>query len=280
MRVGAGVAGCGADRERPAVAPPAPGVVRSDEHRFTAELPAGWHLAPESLTPQLTNPVEILSAGTVPDVGPEGGSCAHVPVAALERMGPQDAFVTVQERYGEPRFPPRRYPFVLPRRSGLTDAEVCAGRDRPLDFHWFGFNDAARGFHVLVVLGRDAARERRAEAEALLESLRFEPGPAGVRIDPDLAVPQRRHDPAHARGLPRAHRRADARPRGPVRVHGREPDGRVAAGRPGVPGARLPRPARERPAAAGRALDPELDPGPVRRMSQDTRSRRRSSRGS
>jgi hypothetical protein len=179
------LAGCGAEREWPAAAPIP---IRSEEHGFTAQLPSGWHLAPRTLTPALSNPVEILSAGTVAGMAADRDGCAQVPVGALERMGPQDAFVTVQERFGEPRFPARPHPFTLPPRSQGTDAQACVRDSKRLEFHWFGFRDAGRGFHVLVVLGRDAPPERRQQAEALLDSLRFEPGPPGVHLDPDLAV--------------------------------------------------------------------------------------------
>lgn len=182
------VAACGAEREtRVAATSPVP--VRSDEHRFTAALPAGWELASQSLTPRLTNPVEILSAGTVRDAAPRDGSCAHIPVGALERMGPKDVFVTVQERYGEPRFPDRPAHFALTGKVEYGDGGTCAPNEQQLEEYWFGFRDAGRGFHVLVVLGRDAPPERRQEALALLDSLRFEPGPPGVHLDPDMAMP-------------------------------------------------------------------------------------------
>jgi hypothetical protein len=177
------VAGCGADvdRVREAGTP-----VSVTERDFALDLPDGWHLSPESQTPELTQPVEILSAGTRPFGPPGEGSCAHVPVSALERMGPQDAFVTVLERYGSPAFPPRPEPFALPPRSDGIDAEACARNSTRLDFHWFGFRDAGRGFHVLVAFGAEAPAARRAEAVELLDSLRFEPGPEGVRLDSDL----------------------------------------------------------------------------------------------
>ena len=162
--------------------------VHSAEYRFTATLPAGWMLASRSLTPQLANPIEILSAGTVRDAPPSEGSCGHVPVGALERMGPRDVFVTVQERYGEPRFPARPDRFALPQRAEHNDATECARNGDRLDAYWFGFRDAWRGFHVLVALGRAAPPQRREEALALLDSLRFEPGPQGVHLDPDLAM--------------------------------------------------------------------------------------------
>jgi hypothetical protein len=182
------LAGCGAQDERPvAAATPVP--VRSDEYRFTAQLPAGWELASQSLTPRVSNPVEILSAGTVHDARPHEGSCAHVPVDALKRMGPQDAFVTVKERYGEAQFPPRPERFRLTGEVEHGDAATCAPNETQLDEYWFEFRDARRGFHVLVVVGRDAPPARHEEALALLDSLRFESGAAGVHLDPDLAMP-------------------------------------------------------------------------------------------
>jgi hypothetical protein len=183
----ASIAGC-ADEQAPRSSAPAPTGFSSAEHRFTAEIPAGWDVAPRSLTPHLRNPVEILSAGTVRDLRPAKGPCAHVPVGALERMGPEDVFVSVQERYGEPQFPDRPAHFTLPAAVPHTDAAECVRNGSSLEIHWFGFRDARRGFHVLVALGREAPQERRDEALDLLDSLRFAPGPPGVDLDPDRAV--------------------------------------------------------------------------------------------
>jgi len=188
--------GAGCADEQPARGRAAPArPFSSAAHGFTAAIPAGWEVAPRSLTPHLDNPVEILSTGTVRDLRPAKGRCAHVPVGALERMRPDDVFVSVQERYGEPRFPARPARFSLPSTGSHTDAEECARNGARLDIHWFGFREVRRGFHVLVALGREAPVERRKEALALLDSLRFEPGPAGVHLDPDRAVP------FHDRGL-------------------------------------------------------------------------------
>ena len=118
------LAGCGSEGG----ASPAP--VRNAEHRFTAVVPAGWELAGESLTPSLTNPVEILLASTIEDVRPTRGACAHQPVGALERMGPRDE----------------------------------------LEEYWFEFSDANRGFHVHVAFGPDAPAVRREQALALLRA--------------------------------------------------------------------------------------------------------------
>lgn len=181
------MAGCGAGVER-RVAASTPGRVRSAEHRFTAQLPAGWQLASQSLTPELTNPVEILSAGTVRDARPQEGSCAQLPVGALGRVGPRDVFVTVQERSGEARLPERPDRFTLTGKVEYDMAPACTPNEKRLDEYWFGFRDAGRGFHVLVAMGRQAPTERREEALALLDSLRFEPAPPGVPLDPDMTV--------------------------------------------------------------------------------------------
>lgn len=193
------LAGCSARAQEAA----APTPFSSSAHRFTAEIPAGWEVAAQSLTPQLRNPVEILAAGTVVrGARPRGGSCAHVPVGALERMGPRDAFVTVQERYGEPQFPERPARFTLPAADQRTDAAECAANGSRLDIYWFGFRDARRGFHVLVAFGREAPPERREQALALLDSLRFEPGPEGVHLDPDRTVAFSDHELSWQMPLP------------------------------------------------------------------------------
>jgi hypothetical protein len=179
-------AGCG---EEEAVRVGSPTPISSQEHGFTGTLPAGWELAAGSLTPSLSNPVEILSAGTRSGLRDLPGTSGNLPLSALEAMGPRDAFVTVQESHGNARFPERPAHFALPDEPEPTVPSWWADRNAPwLDVHWFDFGDARRDFYVLVAIGREAPRERRAEALALLDSLRFEPGPEGVRIDSDLAV--------------------------------------------------------------------------------------------
>lgn len=163
-----------------ATAAPAPAPERREvaEHDFSVRVPAGWHVAGESLTPKLTDPVEILAAGTLADLRPVEGECAHVPVGALEALGPRDAFVTVQERLGAGRFPPRPQSFALVGRVRHGSAQTCAQGERRLAEYWVEFADAGRRFHVLIAFGPQAPPERRREALALLDSLRFEPATA------------------------------------------------------------------------------------------------------
>jgi len=171
MLVVATLAGCGIEEVHSVAAPTQ---LRSAEHGFSAQVPDGWHVAPESLTPRLTNPVEIFSAGTAPVARPREGACAQVPVDALERVGPRDAFVTVQERFGAARFPDRAARFVLTGRV-VHDGATCAGNEAELEEYSIEFRDAGRSFHVLVAIGPSAPAERRDEVLALLDSLRFEP---------------------------------------------------------------------------------------------------------
>jgi hypothetical protein len=176
------LAGCGGGS---APATDAARTVRGDGVRYL--LPAGWHAASHSLTPHLTNPRELLSAGTGP-LPSTGGGCAQMPSAALHAMGPRDVLVTVQERLGSPAaFAPRPAHFVA---SGDTrsEAQACAGRRPPFRSYWFGFRDNGRGFHVLVAAGSDASRASVRRAFALLDSLRVAPR-RPVRIDGDDALP-------------------------------------------------------------------------------------------
>jgi hypothetical protein len=158
----------------------------------TYRVPAGWHVAPRSLTPQLTNPHELFTAGTGRlDARP--GRCAHMPSAALAAMSDHDVLVTVQERVGsDSGFPPRPQHFGLDG-SRRSDAAACAGPHPAFASYWSGFRDHGRGFHVLVAVGRSAPRARVREALAILDSMRSA-ARRPVRMDPDDAIPE--HDVA------------------------------------------------------------------------------------
>jgi hypothetical protein len=121
MAVVGAVAGCGGGDQ-----PAAAGgwrVVRGDGIRYL--LPGDWRAAAHSLTPQLSNPRQLLAAGTGPL--PAGGECAHLPSAALRAMGTHDVLVNVQERLGSTAtFPIRPAHF---KATGDTRSEAidCAG---------------------------------------------------------------------------------------------------------------------------------------------------------
>jgi hypothetical protein len=150
---------------------------RSADWGYAVSFPESWQRATETLTPELTEPREILALGTFPLSYGER-DCAHVPKSALERMSEEDAFLTLQERGADPGaewvdFPSRPARFAFePGRS--SEAAYCVGGPVRFIDHWFGFTDAERHFHVEVALGR-AAAELRQEAYRILDTLRFDP---------------------------------------------------------------------------------------------------------
>lgn len=151
-------------------------------HGLSVELPAGWQAARTSLTPSLRDPREVMSVGTFP-LRYRRGMCAQFPSGTLEELGPSDAFVTIQERGLDPSsrwpdFPPRPARFG-PELGGASEVEACVKNTRFRD-HWFGFTDGGRHFYALVVFGLQASQAVRAQAWAILDSLRVDP-----QVQPD-----------------------------------------------------------------------------------------------
>jgi hypothetical protein len=107
--------------------PPAWTTYYDQEGRFSIRYPAAWERSIQSLTPGLTDPREIVSVGSY-HMRPGGELCAHLPVNALEDLGPEDAFLTVQER-AQPHlaaYPPRPIHFDLGEPTeGSTASSVC-----------------------------------------------------------------------------------------------------------------------------------------------------------
>jgi hypothetical protein len=178
-----GIAACGGDDEVPAGRDDrALADARLDRRVEGARgvavvLPVGWRAANESLTPALTDPREVLAVATFPLRHRESG-CAHVAGAALSDLGPQDAFVTLQERGLDPGstwpdFPARPARFG-PSLGVRSEAAACVPSARFTD-HWFGFTDADRHFHVLVAFGPDASPAVRDQAWRVLDSLQIDP---------------------------------------------------------------------------------------------------------
>lgn len=136
-------------------------------HRVQLHLEPGWQAAERSLTPDLLNPKELLSVGTL---AMKPGSCATVPSRTVEAMRPGDALITIQERAeGRPEdYPPRPKSFRV--RPSIDNFE-CAPQDLKVDS--FVFREAGRHFYVLVVVDRGAPVD---EAERILNT--FEAMPA------------------------------------------------------------------------------------------------------
>jgi hypothetical protein len=131
-------------------------------------LGPGWELADENLTPMLTEPGELFSAGTGPM--PDGGKdCATVPEAAIEAMAPDDALVSVQEEGGTTEgFPERPQSFAWEDGQQSTFQSCIEGG---ASLRGFRFRDGGRGFYAYVAVGSEASSERVDEALEILNSL-------------------------------------------------------------------------------------------------------------
>jgi hypothetical protein len=178
------VTGCGSESQTERAAPASERWrVEVDRNRgYSVELPSGWIRATGKLTPQITEPLEILTVATLPiaDVG-RYDMCGPGSRPALAAFTEKDALVTVQEsgrgalRINPLSHPPRPdhfRPEDFPDGSTFTD---CFVGDLPVEDHWFGFADAGRAFHVLVIIGRAAPNHVRHAAWSVLDRLRFDP---------------------------------------------------------------------------------------------------------
>jgi hypothetical protein len=156
---------------------------------FSVSYPDGWNVAEQNLTPQLSEPVEILSLGTFPlragrDID-DGLRLFDAPVApkALEDMTSTDAFLSLQESgAGVTGFGARpdhfgplgcdesiygcRQPKELP----------AALREAPFRAWWIPFTDAGRAFYLFVAIGNDAPAVLRDQTWQVADSLSILPG--------------------------------------------------------------------------------------------------------
>lgn len=149
----------------------------SAESGYTVALPEGWMLAPETLTPHLGNPSELLSIGTY-GLRPGGENCAQVPVNALEDLGATDAFASIYERrrgHGFVARPEHLESLATPAhdRSHLEAPDCLEDPDKPMSMWWFSFADGGRGFYALVALGPEASSETRATLWEILDRVDF-----------------------------------------------------------------------------------------------------------
>ena len=153
---------------RAAGSAPDPGTARvaiaSQHFGFSASLPQGWKRAPKRLVPLLM-PREVLSVGTAPMPPGGGGNCGREPVAALARMRPGDALVSIQEYAVTRRMRARlRLGETYPLLSSYSSADRLGLRryasvhlnSEPGPRFWsatLSFRDGGRVFDALVYLG-------------------------------------------------------------------------------------------------------------------------------
>lgn len=167
-----------------AVKPPAP-----RRAGFTVTIPAGWRRSAQVLT-GTSDPHEILAAGTFTMRPPTGYSPAcdnQLPTTVVDAMGPGDAFVWLLERNGgDVGAPARPAHFNDGTVLRLNDCGPALAR-RQQRLYWGSFHDAGRVFYAGVLFGPDVSSTRRAEAYAILDSVRFARLSALPDVDATLA---------------------------------------------------------------------------------------------
>ena len=174
LALGATLGGCGDARQAgdTATARNESLVYRNVERGFAVAHPKTWILATRRLTPNLADPKELVAVATF-DSPPGGDRCSHMPVAAVEAMGPNDALIVVFER--QPPWPASGYP---PRSELDVVLEAntnrfCVPAEGRLDA-WTTFSDAGRAFYLLAAVGPEASARTRAELRRIVASLQFE----------------------------------------------------------------------------------------------------------
>jgi hypothetical protein len=179
----------------------------------TVLLPRGWRIAREPLTPALSDPHEVLAAGTGPM--PPGGPCAEVPTRAILASAPRGAFVALLERSasapgsGLRYYPSRPARYTLPPAAAARPSFQCVGR-APLRVWWRPFRENGRAFYLLVSIGTMASPSIRREALAVVNSLRLAPGRT-VGVGPWLRLPADWNSRSYSRPARQVLRAATAR---------------------------------------------------------------------
>jgi hypothetical protein len=173
---------CGHENEK-ATTPPGtatqPAAARTlyqdTEGRFSIRYPAGWIRATESLTPHLSDPREIVSIGTY-TMRPGGELCEHLPANALEDIGPEDAFLSIEERAAPHLavYPARPTQFTLGKPNEDFDGVGCVRDPNGLLQWWLSFRDGSRAFYALVALGKSASEETRQQLVETLNSFQVD----------------------------------------------------------------------------------------------------------
>jgi hypothetical protein len=169
-------------------------VLHDEANGYVVTVPnEGWQVADQNLTPWLSAPTEILSAGTSalpvsknPDDGLRPFDAPVAP-AALAAMTSTDAFISLQEAVpvGAPHDD-------RPTSFRTAPARACCSEqagDYPFTWWWFPFIDQGRAFYLFVAIGNDATTATVDQTWSAADSLSFVPGPTGSASEPPSTSP-------------------------------------------------------------------------------------------
>jgi len=140
-----------------------------DDHGLSISYPPAWQAASSTVAPALVDPVIPLALGTY-DFPSEG--CGMAPGAALQALGPKDAFVAVYvgtgavfQKTGLER--PSRFGPDLPWYTG---ARKCV-RNVKGTVRTLHFEVGEQRLMALVAVGPDASTRRQETAYRILDTL-------------------------------------------------------------------------------------------------------------
>ena len=150
-------------------------MIEDVRHGYSVTLPAGWHRARRNLTPQLTEPREILSVATYPLRYKRRARCGigGCPTPALNGFRATDILVSIQERMHARPASADVAIDLEPTPAGPWLGPRSCPRDRVAWYAFEAFAQAGRNLYVLAVVGKRAPARAREELKQLLESLRF-----------------------------------------------------------------------------------------------------------
>jgi hypothetical protein len=166
---------------------------QSARRGFSVEYPASWKRAASPMFPLIIEPRSILTVSTFA-IPPrrDKGECGFIPSRVRARVGRDGAVVAIYAYHLRGRQNLRRFS-ARPARLQLDEKHrvpypsfqtARGGRTSRGDAdEWlFPFRDEGRTFSATVLLGPKASAERRRDAVAVLNTLRFDPrAPGGAR---------------------------------------------------------------------------------------------------
>jgi hypothetical protein len=150
--------------------------MRFQDAGYSVSFPSRWHRAATLLTPQLTDPQEILAVGSYPLRPGSPAHCVSYPINALEDLTATDTLVWVAERRRGVS-PPRSGLFLRSDLQNIDEPTGCLSEPKVFFHGVSSFEDAGRAFDVFVAWGHDASAQTKKAALAVLDSLRFDPAP-------------------------------------------------------------------------------------------------------
>lgn len=157
----------------------ADGWVVEDDPEWLYEIahPSSWRLGPLLVSHGDIRQWEMLSLGTY-ELRPGSKKCPHIPANALNDLGPEDAFLWIQEPEYLDGFPPRPPTFApdfTTRSDHSNELSIfrCVDGRRDFRFSTIAFEDRGRNFFALLALGLQASETTRRDLVSVLNSLRI-----------------------------------------------------------------------------------------------------------